>query len=126
MQELLERAAPHADAIVATADGCRRSTQFITVRYEHIPPELLAHQIRGAANCHAAGPLIEHAIREGWDLDAERITCPVRVVWGMDDKPLPAARCSAGDIATDSRLHRALSGDGRPYAARKTCTPVRA
>jgi pimeloyl-ACP methyl ester carboxylesterase len=96
MQEALVEAAPHADAIVATDKGRRQATQFITMRYEHIPPELLAHQIRGAANCHAAGPLIEYAIREGWDLDAERITCPVRIVWGTDDKlllwPSAAAR----------------------------------
>jgi pimeloyl-ACP methyl ester carboxylesterase len=30
--------------------------------------------------------MIETAFREGWRLDAERISCPVRVVWGMDDK----------------------------------------
>jgi pimeloyl-ACP methyl ester carboxylesterase len=96
MQEQLREAVPYADAIVATAEGRRRATQFITSNFEHIPAELLAHQMRGAATCEAAGALIEHALREGWSLDAERITCPVRVVWGTDDKlltwPSAAAR----------------------------------
>ncbi|HEX5713338.1 MAG TPA: alpha/beta hydrolase, partial [Solirubrobacterales bacterium] len=27
--------------------------------------------------------------RQGWDLDAERVTCPVRFVWGTEDRILP-------------------------------------
>jgi pimeloyl-ACP methyl ester carboxylesterase len=96
MQELLREAAPHADAIVASAEGRRRATQFITTNFEHIPAELLAHLMRGAASCEAALPLIEHAMDEGWSLDAEKITCPVRIVWGTADKilswPSAAAR----------------------------------
>jgi pimeloyl-ACP methyl ester carboxylesterase len=96
MQELVKAAAPHADAILASEDGRRSATAYTATNFEHIPSELLAHQLRGAADCPAAGPLIEHAIREGWDLDAERIACPVRVVWGTDDKillwPTAAAR----------------------------------
>ena len=42
----------------------------------------------GIASCKATGPLIENALREGWTLDAERITCPVRIVWGTADKLL--------------------------------------
>ncbi len=89
MQELLEHAAPHADAIVATPAGRRRATLFTATNYEHIPADLLAHQIRGAATCAAAGPLIEHALTEGWPLDAEQVACPLRFVWGTDDKILP-------------------------------------
>ena len=37
-------------------------------------------------------PLIEYAGREGWSLDAERIACPVRIVWGTDDRILPGRR----------------------------------
>ena len=41
-------------------------------------------------------PLIDLARRDGWPLDAERITCPVRVVWGTADRllawPSAAAR----------------------------------
>jgi pimeloyl-ACP methyl ester carboxylesterase len=89
MQELLKAAAPHAEAIVASADGRRRATEYTATNFEHIPPELLAHQMRGAASCDAVFALIDHATREGWSLDAEEITCPVRIVWGTDDRLLP-------------------------------------
>jgi pimeloyl-ACP methyl ester carboxylesterase len=89
MQDLVKQAAPYADAIVASADGRRRATQFIATNFEHIPAELLAHQMRGAANCEGASTMIEYAIREGYGLDAAKITCPVRIVWGTDDKLLP-------------------------------------
>jgi pimeloyl-ACP methyl ester carboxylesterase len=89
MLDLLKTAAPHADAMVATREGRRRATQYLTTSFEHIPAELIAHLIRGAALCDAALPLIEHATRVGWSLDAERITCPVRILWGTDDKLLP-------------------------------------
>jgi pimeloyl-ACP methyl ester carboxylesterase len=50
----------------------------------------------GIASCKAAAPLIETALSEGWTVDAERITCPVRIVWGTVDKllrwPQAAAR----------------------------------
>jgi pimeloyl-ACP methyl ester carboxylesterase len=96
MQDQLKTAAPNADAIVASAKGRRRATQFIATNFEHIPAELLAHQMRGAAQCEGVHPLIEFALREGYDLDAERITCPVRIVWGTDDQllrwPSAAAR----------------------------------
>jgi pimeloyl-ACP methyl ester carboxylesterase len=81
--------APHADAIVATAEGRRRATQFITTNYEHIPAELLAHQLRGVAGCVDALRMIEHGRNADWTLDAEKIACPVRVVWGAEDKLLP-------------------------------------
>jgi pimeloyl-ACP methyl ester carboxylesterase len=90
-QEMIERlqaVAPHAEALLALPDGRRRATQYVTTSFEHIPLELLAHQIRGAAQCQGALPLIEYATREGWDLDAEKIACPVRVVWGTADKLL--------------------------------------
>ncbi len=66
-----------------------RATQFITANFEHIPAKLFAHQMLGVATCKAAGPLIENALREGWPLDAEKITCPVRVLWGTEDRLLP-------------------------------------
>jgi len=96
MQEMVRAAVPHADAMVATTEGRRRATQFITANFEHIPPALIAHQMLGVANCGAVGPLVEHALREGWRLEPERIACPVRVVWGTGDKilawPSSAAR----------------------------------
>ncbi len=96
MQELLRAAVPHADAIVATPEGRRRASEFIATNYEHIPPDLLKHQMLGAASCDAVAPLVDYAGREGWSLDAEAITCPVRVIWGTDDRllhwPTAAAR----------------------------------
>lgn len=89
MQELARAAAPYADSIVATAAGRRRATEFITTNFEHIPAELIAHQICGVAACDEVGPALEIAVRDGWNLDAERIACPVRVVWGTDDQVLP-------------------------------------
>jgi pimeloyl-ACP methyl ester carboxylesterase len=93
MQELLRRAAPHAEAILATVEGRRRATRDIVVRFEHIPPELLAHQMLGAASCPAASELIALALREGWPLAPERIACRVRIMWGTADRLLawPAA-----------------------------------
>ena len=96
MQDLLADAIPHIDAILASDEGRRRATEFIATNYEQIPVELLAHQMRGAAACEAVVPLIEYATREGWDLDAGEIACPVRIAWGTADKilvwPTTAAR----------------------------------
>jgi pimeloyl-ACP methyl ester carboxylesterase len=89
MQGLLMSAAPHADAIVATPEGRRRATLYTCEQYEHIPADLLAHQIRAAASCSAAAALIAYGLGHGWTLDAERIDCPVRVIWGTEDKLLP-------------------------------------
>ena len=126
--------APHADAIVSTPEGRRRATRLLTERYEHIPADLLAHQLRGIANAPAAVRLIEHGLRAGFaPLDAEKITCPVRIVWGTRGqaaavafsrravplrlapprrlgrarrrRPLPPARRPARDGAADPRLH---------------------
>jgi pimeloyl-ACP methyl ester carboxylesterase len=93
MQELVKAAAPYAEQILSSPEGRRRATEFTSVNFEHIPTELLVHQLVGAARCDAAAPLIEHANRYGWKLDAERVTCPVRIVWGVEDRILgwPAA-----------------------------------
>jgi pimeloyl-ACP methyl ester carboxylesterase len=96
LRELLAQAAPFADALVATPEGRRRATAFTTTNYEHIPAELLAHQIRGAAACAGAPALIEAAHAEGWPLDPERITCPVRIAWGTEDRILPWPEAAAG------------------------------
>ena len=89
MHDPLQAAAPHAEAIVATPEGRRRATEFMVTNADHIPSDLLAHAMRGAASCDGLLPLTEHARREGWHLDPEQITCPVRIVWGTDDKILP-------------------------------------
>jgi pimeloyl-ACP methyl ester carboxylesterase len=91
IHEQAKAAAPHADALMASVEGRRMATQFIATNFEHIPAELLVHQTLGIASCKGAPPMIEYAIRssEGYRLDAERITCPVRIVWGTDDRLLP-------------------------------------
>jgi pimeloyl-ACP methyl ester carboxylesterase len=86
-------AMPHVDAIVATAEGRRRATQYITSKSDHLPPRLVAHLLSGVAGCAAVEPMVQFARRSTWPLDAERIACPVRVVWGAEDRLLawPAA-----------------------------------
>jgi pimeloyl-ACP methyl ester carboxylesterase len=95
LQGLARAAAPHADAIMSSANGRRRATEYITMQFEHLPAQLLAHQLVGAATCDAAAGLIELAQREGWHVEAERITCPVRIVWGTDDRILGWPRAAA-------------------------------
>jgi pimeloyl-ACP methyl ester carboxylesterase len=89
MQGPLQAAAPHADAIVATLAGRRRASMLLTKKFEHIPPELLAHQLVGAAGCTGVLPMVEFLRREGYRLDADQVTCPVRIVWGTADQLLP-------------------------------------
>jgi pimeloyl-ACP methyl ester carboxylesterase len=94
MHELVKAAAPHAETILSTPDGRRRATAFTTTNFEHIPPALLAHQLRGAASCESVAALVDHASRHGWNLDAEKIGCPVRVVWGSADRLLEWPRAA--------------------------------
>jgi pimeloyl-ACP methyl ester carboxylesterase len=89
IHEQTKLAAPRADAILSTPEGRRRATAYITVNYEHIPVDLLTHQLLGVAACDAVQPAIESAHRNGWPLDVERVTCPVRIVWGSEDRLLP-------------------------------------
>jgi pimeloyl-ACP methyl ester carboxylesterase len=88
MRELLKMAAPQADAIVSSPEGRRRVTQDVATSYDHIPAELIAHMMVGAAGCESCVPLIEYSKAHGWNLDPERIECPVRVVWGTGDRIL--------------------------------------
>ena len=88
-QEAFRAIAPHADAFARTPEGRRRATSALTVNVEHIPPELVVHVINATAFCPGTQPLIGAALREGYELDAERITCRVRVVWGTPDALLP-------------------------------------
>ncbi len=90
LHEQARATAPHAEAIVATAEGRRRATQLVVSSCEHIPPELIAHQMLAVASAAGAPALIEHGLREGYgELDAQAIACPVRIVWGTGDRLLP-------------------------------------
>ena len=96
MQPRVQAAAPDAEALLSSLEGRRAATQFSTVNFEHIPVELLAHQMRGAASCDAVFPMIDLAQREGWSVAAQSIDCPVRIVWGTADQilkwPIAATR----------------------------------
>lgn len=89
MRELMATLAPHADAIASTPAGRRRATELITTNYEHLPPELVAHLIVGVAGCTRARAMVEYARQSRWELTASQIDCPVRIVWGTDDRLLP-------------------------------------
>jgi pimeloyl-ACP methyl ester carboxylesterase len=89
LHELTKELAAHAEAVVATPDGRRRATRLLAERYEHIPAELLAHQLRGVALCEAAPALIEQGLRGDWTLEPAKIACPVRIAWGTADRLLP-------------------------------------
>ena len=97
LQRRIHRTLQHVDlaSAVATAAGRRRVTRYLTVRFEHIPRELLAEQLVAAARCDLE-PFVEHALAHGWPLDPERVACPVRIVWGTADAllawPSAAAR----------------------------------
>lgn len=92
--ELARVAAPYADQAVSSPEGRRRATLYTTVSFEHIPADLLAHQIRGVAACQGAEALMDLARRAGYPVDLERIECPVRVVWGTEDRILPWPRAA--------------------------------
>jgi pimeloyl-ACP methyl ester carboxylesterase len=94
LQEQLRRLAPRAPAILATPDGRRRAVSLMAERWEHIPVELIAHLWYGVVACAGMTALNEHARRHGWPLDAERVTCPLRIVWGTADKVLEWSRAA--------------------------------
>jgi pimeloyl-ACP methyl ester carboxylesterase len=83
------RSAPHAAAVASSAEGRRRATALLTEHGEDLPAELVAHLMLGVAGCRDAEAMLEHAADADWTLDAERIICPVRVIWGTADRLLP-------------------------------------
>jgi pimeloyl-ACP methyl ester carboxylesterase len=67
----------------------------VTANYEHIPPGLAAHLIQGAAGCEGLPALLRYADEHDWNVEAERITCPVRIIWGTEDRILPWPEAAA-------------------------------
>ena len=88
LHERLQELLPAIGGILATPDGRRLATELIVEHYEHIPSELIVHLLRGAAECEAR-PLLDLARRADWSVDAEAVTCPLRIVWGEADRVLP-------------------------------------
>jgi len=97
--EQVRAIAPQAASLVRSARFRRSATHLIVTDSEHIPAELIAHQLLGVARCDGAPALIEFALREGYRIDPERVTCPVRIVWGTADRllPWPAAAARFGE-----------------------------
>jgi pimeloyl-ACP methyl ester carboxylesterase len=89
MQDVLRESGRHAAFIASSPEGRRAALESIAERHGHIPPEMVVRIIQAGAGCTGALPMLEYAARETWTLDAEHITCPVRVVWGTADKLLP-------------------------------------
>lgn len=121
MQELVKPAVPYADSIVATAGGRRAATRFTTKNFDQIPADLLAHQIRGVAGCTGLPRLIEYAGANGWSLDAERIACPVRVVWGTGDVILPWPTAAPASARTGFPAPSGSSSTKSAIALSSTC-----
>jgi len=89
LHQYAKEAAPRTEASLATSQARRVATRLITTNFEHIPAELLAHQMAGIAGCHGAEPLVQAALDDAWELDAASVGCPVRMVWGTADMLLP-------------------------------------
>jgi pimeloyl-ACP methyl ester carboxylesterase len=86
----LRMSAPQVQTLLATPEGRRRATALVVEHADHIPADLIAGLALGAA---AAAPgltaLLVHAAHAEWELDAARVDCPVRIIWGTADKLLP-------------------------------------
>ncbi len=88
MQAAARAAAPYAGRAAATRRGREAATRMVAERGADLPAGLVAHMIAGAAGCAGLPALDAAARRDGWSLDAGRIACPVRVVWGTADRLL--------------------------------------
>ena len=86
-RELLQAAGPSATAIAATPQGRRRVTESMTVNYEHLSEATVANIVRAAAECPYTLEMNEYGARSEWALGP--IECPVRIVWGTEDRLLP-------------------------------------
>ena len=82
-------AAASAEAIASTPQGRRRAMSLVVSDGADLPAHLVALAIRASAGCDGPAALTESALRGGWPLDASRIDCPVRIVWGTADRLLP-------------------------------------
>ncbi|MEZ5102115.1 MAG: alpha/beta fold hydrolase [Thermoleophilia bacterium] len=95
LREQTRLALPHLDAILSKPEGRRAALSLVCEHGDRVPADLIAHLLRGVAACEAVEPLVAHALAAGWTVEAERIACPVRVVWGLADQVLPYPRAAA-------------------------------
>ena len=90
MHDAFKARAPHVDARLDR----RAATRYPAFNYEHSPGVLLAHLTLGAAVCDAPRLLAREHEAE-WRVETERIACPVRIVWGTEDRLLPWPQAAA-------------------------------
>jgi pimeloyl-ACP methyl ester carboxylesterase len=76
--------ADHTEALAMQERGVLLSD--ITER--SLPPDVVANLAAAVRGCDVA-PLLAHARVHGWPLDASAVRCPVRMLWGLEDKLLP-------------------------------------
>jgi pimeloyl-ACP methyl ester carboxylesterase len=90
---LLQQVGRHAAFIASTPEGRRQATAALVERSEHLSAETVLHIVTAATNCPEAPRMLEAGEREDWAVGP--ITCPVRIVWGTEDKLLPWPRAAA-------------------------------
>jgi pimeloyl-ACP methyl ester carboxylesterase len=96
LQQRVRRVAAQAAAAAGTPAGRRAATGMICERGEDLPPAVVEDLILGVARCDDAAAMIAGAAEHGWPLDPGRVDCPLRFVWGLQDRLLPYPRAAAG------------------------------
>jgi pimeloyl-ACP methyl ester carboxylesterase len=99
--KLAERGRARSVVALAPAGGADHSEVLALQERGAILP-VVAHPERVPAALLTPGPcpgrqaLVDNARANGWPLDAERVACPVRIVWGTEDRLLPWPEAAAG------------------------------
>jgi pimeloyl-ACP methyl ester carboxylesterase len=91
--QLAERGRASSVVAFAPAGGWERQPHVFALQREmhdafRRVPAYLDRRAAGAAAIDAPR-MLAFAERARWEIDAERITCPVRFVWGTEDELLP-------------------------------------
>lgn len=96
MHGLITMVAPNVDSLVETPEGRAQAMQFLTEHPEVMPEQQVAKVVLAAAGCVDAVALAEMGRDSDWSIDASKIDCPVRIIWGTEDRilawPSAAAR----------------------------------
>ena len=82
------RSPPRMHALVASLEGRRRATAYSS-RTSSTSPWSCSPTRSAGRRLHCGTHPDRPRPPRGWSLDAGQITCPVRVVWGTEDKLLP-------------------------------------
>ncbi len=96
IREQVRAALPLAPALLATPEGRAAATRLIVSDGRDLPVALIEHQMLGVVRCDGLTPMVANARRRGFPLDAERVRCPVRIVWGTADRVLAWPAAAAG------------------------------